>query len=294
VVLDNGFTLAQRALLSWHCRLMVLPPTHASPHLLKPFPCFAQPTATVVIIDSDMILTRPLGEMLAQAEEGKICVYAGPERDRWFAEWEPIFGLCCAPRHQVYVNSGFIAFSTRHWPHLLQRWWQVCRRIASWWRDPGLCVGQLDQDAFNAVLMSEVPPEAMALQPDEEAPNSAWFAGVRVVDESSLTCSYRGHVTTLLHQSGNPKPWQERGWLRVRRNAYTRLLYRVLLDPDVALQLTPEELPFWLRPGIANHLSLRGLDIMNAPTFQRGVKWLLPQRMLLPVQHFMRGQWSQA
>jgi hypothetical protein len=142
---------------------------------------------------------------------------------------------------------------------------------------------------LNAVLMSEVPAEALAVQPVEEGPNLAKYPGIRVVDAGTLACRCGGHATMLLHQADSPKPWQSRGWTRVRRNAYTRLLPRLLLEPDVALRLAPADLPLWLRPGITGRISLGGLSVMNAPTFQRGVKWMLPWWMVRPVQQYVRG-----
>jgi hypothetical protein len=296
VVLDNGFTPGQRALLRAHCTLAEKPQDAVSyPWMLKPFPHLLNPTGTVVAIDSDMIVTHSLERILSLAGQGKICAYADGEDRRWFKEWEQFFALRGQLRHQVYVNAGFIAFSTRHWPHLLRRYWEACRAIGlrptaapgvpdSPWRAG-------DQDALNAVLMSEVPAEALAVQPFEEGPNLAMEARayVRVVDPGTLACVCRGHVTMLLHQCDVPKPWQSRGWGRVRGNAYTRLLPRLLLAPDVALRLAPTDLPLWLRPGVAGMISLGGLSLLNAPTFHRGVKWMLPGWMVRPVQRYRRS-----
>jgi len=51
--------------------------------------------------------------------------------------------------------------------------------------------------------------------------------------------------------------------MRVRRNAYVRLLPRLLTGPDVPLRLADEELPLWLRPGPLGGLALRGLSVVN-------------------------------
>jgi hypothetical protein len=285
VILDCGFTPRQRDLLQPHCTLVDRPPDHVSSlWMLKPFPNLLHATGTIVIIDSDMIVTRPLDVLVALADQGSICAFPDPESKRWFGEWQQLYGLRGAPRRQVYVNAGFLMFSTRHWPHLLARYWEGCQRIAS---HPTIGEGapdgpssQGDQDALNALLMSEVPAEALALQPSEEAPNSAWFKRVHVVDAHTLACTYRGHATTLLHHSGHPKPWNWRAWIRVRRNAYVRLLQRLLCGPDVALQVTPAELPIWLRPGISGQAVIRGLDTVNAPTLRRFAKWILPRWMV--------------
>ncbi len=285
VVLDCGFTPRQRDLLKPHCTLVETPRHHVTnPQLFKPFPHLLSPAATAVIIDSDMIVTGTLDAIIAQAAEGKICAYPDPEYTRWFGEWQQLFDLRGDLRRQTYVNSGFLAFSTRHWPQLLERWWQACQCIAS--RPTSVQTAlegpfsQPDQDALNALLMSEVPAEALALRPIEEAPNSAWFRGVHVVDERTLACTYRGHATTLLHQSGHTKPWNQRAWIQVRRTVYVRLLQRLLCGPDVALQVAAAELPIWLRPSIPGQVAIRGLDSVNAPTFRRFAKWILPGWMV--------------
>jgi hypothetical protein len=81
----------------------------------------------------------------------------------------------------------------------------------------------------------------------------------------------RRHCTLVTRphaQTASPallKPWIGRGWFWVRRNAYNRLLSRVLLGPDVEILLQPDDLPIWLRRGMAGELALRALDIANAP-----------------------------
>jgi hypothetical protein len=290
VILDCGFTPRQWDLLRAHCTLVDRPPEHVSSlWMLKPYPHLLRPEGTIVIIDSDMIVTRPLDTLVALADQGRICAFPDPESERWFGEWQQLFGLQGPLRRQVYVNAGFVAFSTRHWPHLLERYWEACQRIkAHLTIGEGAADGpssQGDQDALNAVLMSEVPEEALALQPREEEP---YLPLTRVVDRRTLACTYRGYSSVLLHQSGSPKPWDRRAWQHVHHNAYVRLLRRLLLEPDVALRVDPAELPLWLRPGLRGQLAIRGLDAMNAPALRRGVKTILPQPLVLQVRRGLR------
>jgi hypothetical protein len=51
--------------------------------------------------------------------------------------------------------------------------------------------------------------------------------------------------------------------MRVRRDAYVRLLPRVLLADDVPIRLEPAELPRWLRPGSAARAELTALSALN-------------------------------
>jgi hypothetical protein len=122
VVGDCGLTAAQRELLAPHCKLFELNSQLVrNPTQYKPFPFLLRPQGTIVLIDSDMIVTRSLGPALALAAQGKICVFPDPDHDTWWAEWQEIFGLPCAPRKQTYVTAGFLAFSASFWPELLER-----------------------------------------------------------------------------------------------------------------------------------------------------------------------------
>ena len=130
----------------------------------------------------------------------------------WFVEWEQIFRLPCRPRRQAYVNAGFLAFSVEHWPDLLPRWWDSCRLVWSHptiyedavWEDP---TSQADQDALNALLMSEVPAESLSVLSRETQPDTEQLRYlVELVDQ--LSCSLHGKPVTLVHLTGKTKPWE--------------------------------------------------------------------------------------
>jgi hypothetical protein len=268
VVGDLGLTPDQRNRLRPHCTVVPVPDASAMhPFFWQPFAYLLRPQGTVIVIDSDAIITGPLGPIVSLAEAGQVCAYPDPDDDRWFAEWQRIFGLAEPPRQQSYVASHLVAFSVAHWPDLLERWWQACQRIASEWsrvqRGPDDPIEQADQDALNALLMSEIPPERLALLPARERLTTPGRRSARVLDPQRLTCSYRGHLTRLVHAS-QPKPWDQASRPHVRRTAYTRLLYRLLNGPDVAVRVDPRELPVWLRPGPVGELSLRTLDAVHA------------------------------
>ena len=125
VVLDAGLAPDERELLS--ARATVFTPPNAAdvhPVVMKTFAHLLQPSGTVVVIDSDMIVTGSLDHVLSPAHTGRICAYPDVPavRSRWFPEWETTLRLRSPLRRDVYVNSGFVAFSTDHWPHLLERW----------------------------------------------------------------------------------------------------------------------------------------------------------------------------
>jgi hypothetical protein len=272
-LLDLGLSADQRARLEPHVRLVDLPEELRGEQMLyKCFPHLLGVEGTVVVIDSDMIVTRSLDPILERAAAGEVCLFAdiADQRSRFFSEWREVFQLRAPLRRgQHYLNAGFIAFSTEHWPDLLRRYWETCQRIPA---GTTLAVGAEydqpfwggDQDAINALLMSEVDGAAVTELPQAEGPSADLLTGVRVDDVRTLACSLRGHRPYLLHYWGGPKPWASSAWMRVRRNAYVKFMPRVLLAPDVRVRISPDELPPWLRPGRAGAAELRALDAMNA------------------------------
>jgi hypothetical protein len=272
VVLDRGLTAEQAERLGEHARLVqVDAQVFHTPILYKPFPHLLQPEGIVVVIDSDIMITRSLEDIFRLADEGSICLFPNhPEaRDRWFAEWEQIFSLSSPPRHQPHLNGGFLAFSATHWPDLLERWWHACasmppdRVFTGEATDP---VWAGDEDALNAVLMSEVPRHAVVELPDEAPLLPLAMRDMTIVDEQTLACLYRDRPARLLHLLGIPKPWEKRAWLRVRRDAYVRLLPRVLFARDVQLRLRHADVPVWLRPGARAEVVLAALSLVNGST----------------------------
>jgi hypothetical protein len=272
VVLDLGLTSAQRARLA-AVATMIDKPASASEvaFAYKPFPALLEPTGTVVVIDSDMIVTRSLAPAIEQAATGKMVLFQDLDemRPRWFAEWQELFGLAAPPRRQEYLNAGFMALSMDHHPDFLRRWWDASAVVP---RERTLPAGARgtdpfcfsDQDALNALLMSEVPADAVLALPEREAPTADLLNRVEVVDPRTLACTLDGEPTSVLHYWGGPKPWVMDAWMRVRRNAYVRLMPRLLYAPDAAVPVAPAELPVWLRPGHAHRALLGALNAMNA------------------------------
>ena len=207
VVLDEGLTADQRARLDPFVRLVELPEERLGhPALAKPYPHLLDPTGVVTLIDSDIIVTRSLAPALADAAAGKIAAYRDHEttEGRWFAEWEEEFELSGPPRRQTYVNAGFVAFSQERWPDFLTRWRRACARIPlerfgvlPRWQPRVTAIEREpfwagDQDALNAILMAEVAPEALAVQPIHEEPD--WLDEVEIVDRRDARVSLPGQA----------------------------------------------------------------------------------------------------
>jgi hypothetical protein len=268
VVLDAGLTRAQRDRLAPHATVVdVGNDVRRNPLLFKAFPAQLAPEGLVVVTDSDVIVTGSLEPFLERARAGRICLFRDGTPDRWFGEWQEIFDLRSPLRRETYVASGFVAFVAEEWPALLPRWEEAARRIpSSATRGGGAAITTPcwdgDQDALNALLMSEYPPDAVEFLPPVVAPMQYEpRRRVRVEDANLLRCRHEGELTLLIHAGGNPKPWQRSGWgMRMHEDAYGILLPRVLLGDDVPIRFTPNEVPIWLRSGRGARATRTALD----------------------------------
>jgi hypothetical protein len=193
-----------------------------------------------------------------------------PAPARWFAEWEEIFALEGPPRRQPSANGGFVAFSKRHVPALLDRWAESVERLAArmvsarsaGYGDP---LWLSDQDALNAQLMSVVPADRIAWGPPSGMAIGDSLAAARVVDARRLRCTWQGEPVTVLHAIGRPKPWQPAVRWRYRRNAYARCLRRALTGPDVAIRIPESDLVPWLRSGVVGAATGTALHALYTP-----------------------------
>jgi hypothetical protein len=69
----------------------------------------------VVLLDSDMIVTSSLDDLITPAAAGRIAVHPDHEitRERQFPEWASTFELEAPLRPQRYVNAAPVAFLAR-------------------------------------------------------------------------------------------------------------------------------------------------------------------------------------
>jgi hypothetical protein len=273
VVLDCGLSKRHSDLLREHATVVPLPPDVARRKLLaKPYlHQIVSPDELVVYIDSDAVVTAPLDPILEGAARGRICLAQvdwPDKRHRNIAEWQQLFGLATPIREQTYVNAGFVALSSERWQVLLERWWQVCSSIP----DGVLFQGEIDtnplwagdQDALNALLMSEVPAGAVHLLPEAAVVFPPDLERVDVRDLGRLECAIGDHAVSMLHYSWVPKPWEPRAWRRMQRpmrDAYARMLPRILFGDDVPLALDRREVPAWLRTGAVGAAARRGTAV---------------------------------
>ena len=207
----------------------------------------------LVALDADIIVTSPLDDLTEQAAAGRIAVNPDHDmtRERQFPEWVTTFELRDPLRPQRYVHAGAFALSLDHWPHLLKRWRRACFSLPAEWPGQGFLgpFGLGDQDALNALLMSEVPQEAIWIGSEGSTVHADAFREVEVVDARSLTCRYRGGTPVVLHYGLSPKAWEPSGWRRVRADdAYLLLLRRLFFGRDARVRIESREVPIWLRP----------------------------------------------
>ena len=85
IVLDCGLRPAQRARLSEEATL-VSAPDDVTPYLLKTVGPLRHPAKVMVLVDADIIVTRPLTELVERASHGRVLAVEHG-RDRFFGEW---------------------------------------------------------------------------------------------------------------------------------------------------------------------------------------------------------------
>ena len=248
VLLDCGLTDEQRVLLGEEVQILVAPPVEA-PHLLKVVGPLAHPARVMAILDADIIVTRSLDPLIAEAaESGRLLAFADALHDRYDARWGDLLGLG-ELRRQSYVNSGFLVVPEDLGLRLFRDLEEAQTHI-----DIGRSmVGEgtpedpfyfADQDALNAILASSLvrPDEVRALS-HRLAPHPP-FPGVEIVDEERLAVTGGDDGPFALHHIQR-KPWLS----PVGSTAYSRLLPRLWLADDLAVRLEPRHVPRRYRPG---------------------------------------------
>jgi lipopolysaccharide biosynthesis glycosyltransferase len=265
-VINAGLEPWQERLLSEYATVLNPPTKVVHPFLWKQTASFFEPTETIVLIDSDMIVTASLDDVVSCATKGSICAYPDEPytRWRWFPEWEERLQLRSPLRRDACVNAGFLAFSIDHWPDLLRRWWEVCQLIELSDITPDGPFQAGDQDALNALLMSEVSRERLEVLPEYEARLGVKVGStIQIDDFATLRCSAHGQTVKILHFTDRPKPWERSGWTRLAASDYVRLMRRLLFEDDLEFRFDPRLVPLWLRPSAAGEATLSVLSAAN-------------------------------
>jgi hypothetical protein len=272
-VLDCGLSPAQRELLS--AEATVIPALDDStPFLLKTVAPLRHPAGVMVLIDADIIVTRPLTKLIETTAEGRVTAVEHGQ-DRFFPEWGKFMGGTA--RHRRYVSSSLVLLGGRLGSKVIRLMDEIQGRIeigrtpySGQVPDYAFVGGSFsetatddpfffaDQDVLNAVLATEVDPDRVDVldRPAEAIPP---FTGLRVIDQDNLQCAYEdGTEPYALHHFLPMKPWLEPTFPGV----YTQLLVRLLRGGDVTIRVPPRELPPHLRPGLLAALT-RGSHIVS-------------------------------
>jgi hypothetical protein len=245
-VLDCGLTAHQRQLLAPHATL-VPAPSEAPPWLLKTVAPLRHPAEVMVLIDADVVVTRPLTELVETASPGRVVAFRN-DIDRFVPEWGELLELGPV-RRQPYLSSGFIALTASLGELVLglmeERQDRVDFELTYWRRNvPDYPFLYADQCVFNAILASRLEPEQVVALDNRLASNPP-FRGLRIIDGPALRCAYEDGTEPYLIHHFTAKPWLESTF----EGVYSRLLRRLLTGADLAVEVPKAWIPLRMRNG---------------------------------------------
>ena len=249
-VVDCGLTEDQRRRLT---PLATLVPTHKGlhPRLQKATGPLAYPAELMVIIDSDILVTRPLDTLLTDAARGAIVGFEDKfYPDRTFGDWASL-GVG-TPKERPYVNCGLLVMSAATGEELLPVFVELQERFDQSRADFGGAPTSTqtanpfyfgDQDILNALFSSRFDGRVVTLEA-RLAPVPP-FEGLELLADAPLSCAYAdGVVPYALHHTLE-KPWLS----LLEPNAYSEIFSRVLAIPESPLRLGRGEIPLRLAAG---------------------------------------------
>jgi hypothetical protein len=245
-LLDCGLTDGQRELLRPQVEL-VAAPDDRPPWLLKTVAPLERPAEVMVLLDTDIVATRPFETLIERAAAGRMVAFADPA-DRFDPRWGELLGLG-EPRRGTYVSSAALCADRelgREVLGLLADRQSAVEFERTFWRsdEPGYPFRFADQDVLNAILASGTVRERLDALDARLAPTPP-FSGLRVADERSLRCSYADGTEPFLVHHHVVRPWLE----PTHHGVYSRLLRRLLIGDDLAIRVPAEAIPLWLRSG---------------------------------------------
>jgi hypothetical protein len=245
-VLDCGLTAPQRELLAAETTI-VAAPDGISPYLLKTVAPLAHPSDIAVVIDTDMIVTRSLAGLVADAAEGRVIAFEN-DSDRFVPEWGEVLEL--GPiRRRPYVSVGLVLFGGEPGRETLRLLDDRQRRVDMGRTfygtdEPGYPFIYPEQDVLNAILSTRIGPDEVKTLSRRLMPNQP-FEGLELVDEPTLRCAYRDGLEPYVLHHYLFKPWIE----PMYHGIYSRLLARCLLGPGLAIRVDEREVPLRFREG---------------------------------------------
>jgi hypothetical protein len=228
-LVDCGLTDEQRSLLERHVQLLA-PPGRTAPALLKFYGPQQVNVDVAVVLDADVILTKPLAPLVGD----KPVVFADPIEARFHSRWNELgFGEVKPVRT---VNSGHLIAPTSSGflPRLqegIERMVEIVRRDPATVGSPSAPFFYADQDVLNA-LLGTLPPESY------------------VCSEAAAYTPFEGPLNDvrLLHHI-MWKPWLT----PLRPNAYSERMIGLLANGPVTVPV--RMVPVFLREGRVGGLS---------------------------------------
>jgi hypothetical protein len=259
-VLDCGLSQAQRELLSAEATLLEAPGDRP-PYLLKTIAPQRRPAEVMVLIDADMIVTRPLDLLIAEASGNRVVAFEN-DRDRFVATWGELLDL--GPiRRRRYVSSGLVLFGGEAGAEVL-RLLDDRQQAVEFGRtpygggDPEYAFAYPEQDVLNAILCARADSDRV-LTLDRSLAATPPYRGLRAIDVRALRCAHPdGTEPYVLHQYVR-KPWLE----RMYHGIYPRLLARLLLGDDVAIRVPEGEVPLQMRNGPSARVARAAINAVD-------------------------------
>jgi hypothetical protein len=288
-VLDAGLSPTQREVLSQD--VTVVPaPGDMTPFLLKTVAPLRFPAEVMVLVDADIIVTRPLTELIDRALEGRVLAVEH-EHDRFFPQWGDLLGLGTAQQRR-YVSSGLVLAGGPLGKRVIRLMHDARQRIEierTPFSVPAPDLASLsgafpenradrpadhpaqhpfffaDQDILNAVLASDVDPGRIDVL-DRHLEAITPFKGLKVRDKATLRCAWEdGTEPYAVHHYMPAKPWLEPTYDGV----YSRLLRRLLVGADVSVKVPRRQIPWRLRSGLTAYAERKRINAGER------VRWLV-------------------
>jgi hypothetical protein len=248
VLLDCGLDPAERELLSAATEI-IDGPEDVAPALLKTIGPLARPADVVVMLDTDLIVTRSFAEPIARSAAGDVVAFRN-SMDRHHPDWGEVLGLGEIHRGP-YLDFAAISLPGPLAAELLPLIQDLQDRVeidrGYWGRnEPDYALLYADQDVMNAVVAARVPPERLEAL-DERFAAVPPFDGLEIADAATLRCEYGDGTQPYVVHHHMAKPWIE----RTHSGVYSDLMRRLLVGDDVAVRVPAAAIPRRFRAGPA-------------------------------------------
>src|SRR6185437_3649499 len=156
-LVDAGLSDEQRDIISGHVTL--IPAPEAVPALfLKVLGPLSHPADVAVLLDADVIVVRPLHDLIDAARSGRMVAFINnePNHDRFFTDWGQTLALGPLQR-RPYLANGQLWIPHSLSERVLQPCWDVQHKvdIRRTWVGTGTLLDPFyfaEMDVFNAVV----------------------------------------------------------------------------------------------------------------------------------------------